>query len=283
MRPRPPGRHHLEVSDAAAARAVRFFPDLSDLRERFAGHVGGLLESAKLSEENALAHAHELLLAFGCAIEHPVALQNFEQHVLPAALARAQRSATGVDRDELAQRVRRQLLVGEAGPPRIASYAGIGSLIAWVGTTAVRCAVDLARGEHAAAPLEDELEIVSPEPDPELEYLKGHYAAEFRSAFRRVLAELEVRDRTVLRFYYLEGMSADAIGRMFHVHRLTVGRWVAQVRQRVFAETKAGLARRLEVGSEELDSVLRLIRSRMNVSLRQVLAGGDAVSTDSGR
>jgi RNA polymerase sigma-70 factor, ECF subfamily len=58
---------------------------------------------------------------------------------------------------------------------------------------------------------------------------------------------------------------------MFGVHRATAARWLARVRHRLQQETLDRLAARLRLGTHEVESVLRLIRSELDVSLTNAL------------
>lgn len=103
--------------------------------------------------------------------------------------------------------------------------------------------------------------------DPELDYLKAHYRAEFRLAFREALASLSARQRNVLRLYVVDGVSSEQIGLLHQVHRGTVARWISECRQLLLERTRVELARRLGLSESELESLIVLVRSHLNVSL----------------
>ena len=62
------------------------------------------------------------------------------------------------------------------------------------------------------------------------------------------------------------------------MHRATAARWIIRVRQRLIEDTRARLLALLRVGDDELESVLRLIRSELDISIQGALAtaGDDA-------
>ena len=69
----------------------------------------------------------------------------------------------------------------------------------------------------------------------------------------------------------MHGVSSTDIAGLFGVHRATAKRWLADAREALLVGTKRELAARVGRGVEELDSILRLIESRLDLSLRLVL------------
>jgi len=103
--------------------------------------------------------------------------------------------------------------------------------------------------------------------DPLLAALKSRYRDEFRDAFAETAAVLTDRERTLLRYRFLDGLSIDEIGVLYRVHRATVARWLAATRETLFEGTRTRLMSRLAVSDSEVDSVLRLIDSQLDASL----------------
>ena len=93
-------------------------------------------------------------LARACARADPAALAAFEQVLGAVRPAIASLGASAAEIDEVLQRVRVQLLVGD--PPGIAGYAGRGELRAWVRVIAVRETVRLRKSAGRTEPLDDE-------------------------------------------------------------------------------------------------------------------------------
>jgi hypothetical protein len=56
------------------------------------------------------------------------------------------------------------------------------------------------------------------------------------------------------------------------VHRATVARWVQVARAKVVERTRETLIARLGLGAEELDELLSVLQSQLDVSLRRHLA-----------
>jgi RNA polymerase sigma-70 factor (ECF subfamily) len=211
--------------------------------------------------------AGDLWIAFGCVTGNAAALTAFEARFAPeitSALRRSFEPALAEDA-ELQLREKLMLVTGESAP-RLASYAGRGALGAWLRAAAVRMAIDImrARREVPSDPsaLGDAAAL-----DPLLASLKQRYRDEFRTAFNQAADALSDRDRTLLRYRFVEGLSIDEIGRLYSVHRATVARWIAAIREDLFEATRARLMERLAIADNDLDSVLRLIDSQLDISI----------------
>jgi RNA polymerase sigma-70 factor (ECF subfamily) len=221
-------------------------------------------------------HVRELYLAFACQSGDADAIAALEATYashLDAVLGAFE--GQGLSRDDLRQTMRRKLFVAdERGPARIARYSGEGSFVAWLRITVRRAALNAMRGAavDARAPLDDDV-FAFPQSlgDPELDYLKQTYSAQFREAFLEAVAALSARERTLLRQSVVHGLTVRQIGRMYRVHHGTAARWIAQAREHLVDATRAALVRRLDVSERELDSIIAMIQSRLDVSVKRAL------------
>ncbi len=175
--------------------------------------------------------------------------------------------------DEVKQRLRQKLFVGDGVPPKIASYTGQGDLGRWIRVAATREAISLLRRESKEVPVEEVAlaQALAGGVDPELAYLKDLYAAEFKAAFEQSIAALGPKERTVLKYHVLDGRNIDQIGAVYGVHRATVARWIAGVRDTLLVRTREILMDKIEVDRAEFDSIMRLIQSQLDVSLSRLL------------
>lgn len=107
--------------------------------------------------------------------------------------------------------------------------------------------------------------------DLELDYLKKRYIVEFEQALRDALHELPVRDRNVSRYYYGKGLSLDAIGGLYRVHRSTIARWLNRIAESIVEMTRKKMMERLGANRAEVSSLVRMLESRIDVALRAVL------------
>lgn len=213
----------------------------------------------------------DLYLACACARGDAAALRAFEASLIPGV-----RSALGAMRlppdqvDEALAILRRDLFSGEA--PKIRAYEGQGELRGFLRVTATRIALKLGRRTKREV-IDDEagrLEMAAGD-DPELSFLKAKYRAAFRVAVERAIAELEDKDALVLRQHFVDGLSIDVLGGLHQVHRATAARWVAKAQAALLAKVRDRFMAEANVGDDECQSVLRLVESRMDVTLRRHL------------
>ena len=124
--------------------------------------------------------AADLALASACAQGDPEALARFEAILTAIRPALAAVGASTTEIDEVLQRLRVQLLVGDQ--PGILAYAGRGELRAWVRVIGVREMVRLCRQGGRAEELDDErlLDSLLPTPEAERDLIKLECRAEFR-------------------------------------------------------------------------------------------------------
>lgn len=225
-------------------------------------------------DHEADGHGADLRLAAACARGDPAALRELERRFLgevPAYVARL--DSTPAFAAEVQQRLRVKLLVSEGGaPPRIASYTGRGPLGAWLRVAAIRTARDLLRGRRDR-PLDDDgaIPLGSVRRDPELEYMKKHYREDLAEAFAKTLAARSDKERNVLCLYYVEGMSSAAIGKLYGVEGATVRLWIKQYRGALLDEMRRAVGERLRLDASELESVVRLVQSQLDVSISGLL------------
>jgi RNA polymerase sigma-70 factor (ECF subfamily) len=263
---------------AAVEAAEAAWPSLRLDRAAFGEHVASKLAGTSDRDPLARLRPVDLYLSFGCALGDAGALSIFEARCVPeirAAVARLELGAAATD--EIVDTIRDNLLAPRDGrPPRIATYGGRGDLRSWLAVTATRAALRLGGKERAALP-EDALgNVAAPGDDPEWQQIKAQHRDGFHVAFREAVSSLTNRERNLLRYKFLERLTGDEIAAIYRVHRATVVRWLAKAEQTVFTRTRKNLATRLGLDGGELESFLRLIPSRLDLSLSRVLQAGTA-------
>ena len=249
---------------AAAASST---PAVKTARDEFLHH---LARHALDGRPPPREHAAELALTFACARGDASALRELEPRLtrnVARAIARIDRSAAFAD--TVAQALRTRLLVGPA--PKIAEYAGRGSLDGWIRTAAVRTALNLRRGRanKQDQPLGSGLRAAGMGPDEEL--LRARYRGDFEDALRTALARLPSRERALLALHVCDGLSSDKIAALYRVGRSTVKRWLIAAREGLANETKRELRARLALTSSEFESVAAMLCSAVDVSILRLL------------
>jgi RNA polymerase sigma-70 factor (ECF subfamily) len=257
----------------AAAREV--WPDLAVDPELFVSYLAERVpKEERAPDALAAMYVADLYLAYGCLQGVPRALALFEQsYLVPLAVILGQIDRSPVFVDDVRQLVRDKLFVPDGGSPaKIASYSGKGSLQGWVAVTAQRLALSLRRGVARKQRREEALADALPMGgDPEIDYLKVRYRAEFREAFGAAIASLNDRQRMLLRLHLVDRLSHDKIGDIYHVNQSTVTRWIGAAREAILRETRQALARKISVDTAEFNSLVALIGSQLDVSLVRLL------------
>ena len=263
-----------EALDAHVRAAHEAWPEVALPDEVFMTHLADRAGPEGARSLGSL-HGADLYLACACARLEPRALSVFDEKVLPA-VARALRkwdASFGLV-DEVEQTLRQRLLVAPAGGvPKIADYSGRGPLTKWLRAAAIRTAISMRRGGKKEVALEDEAiaDWSTPLSDPELDFIKGRYRAEFAGAFRAAMASLTSQERNVLRLHLLDGLNIEQIGNLYGTHRSTVARWIARSREGLLEETRRRLGEKLSLGRAELESLMGLLRSQLDVSINRLL------------
>lgn len=175
--------------------------------------------------------------------------------------------------DDVKQSLRHALLLDRASDPGHKHYMGAGSLASWMCVWAVREVGHRRDRRGRDDPFEEHAltNLPTKDDDHELAYLKQLYRREFKDAFKEALDTLTPRDRNVLRYNVLKGLNIEQIGTIYRVHRATVARWIAHARELLLHRTRELLTRRVKVSGDELESILRMIESQMDVSLLRCL------------
>jgi RNA polymerase sigma-70 factor (ECF subfamily) len=250
------------------ARGRAAWPGIELPGAAFARHLGAI--AAARGNPIADLRAEDLYLACACARAEPRALEELDR-LLPEACASL---PAGSPADEVRQLLRQKLLVAaDDEPPRIASYSGEGPLRRWLKVAALRTALNLRERDGREVALDDEriAGLSSAQPDPEMDYLKLRHAGDFSEAFRDAIAALSPRERNVLRLYYVDGLGVERIGALYQVHASTVSRWLAGTRETLLLETRRLLGERLRLQPAEVESLLGVLRSRLQPSLHRLL------------
>ena len=244
----------------------------------FAGHLAQHLGISPEAAESLGARAGELYLALAAGRGDVAAIAIVDRTCIAPVDPALHGMLSSSEIDDLKQQLRHRLFVGTSGSPKILDYAGRGELRAWVRASAVRAAISVLRSRKREHMHQQDLWNAAPEigVDPTIDYLRPRLQAEFRAAFETALGSLETRERNLLRHHFLDGLSIDELAVLYRVHRATAFRWLARARERLLAQTRQALAARMELRRSELDSVMRLIDSQLEVSVARLFGADDA-------
>jgi RNA polymerase sigma-70 factor, ECF subfamily len=253
-----------ELSTQALAAA---WPGVSILVEDFRNFLN------QRGETELPPHVHDLYLVFAARQGDTAALTVFETQfvaTLRASVARIDSSPDFVE--ECLQALRERLLCGPS--PRLDGYTGRGSLRAWLKVAATRLALDTVRTRKRRREQPPELAEQTPSKNagPDEMAFKLRYAQVFERALAHAVTELSAHERTVLRLHFVEGLGADAIGRMYGRDRSNVYRWLRAWRARLGVDVREAL--RAEMGTlpeSDFGSLVRLVGSAIDLDLSRLL------------
>ena len=261
----PKSADAAEAADAAdAAKAV---------------HGAKAATGAKVAEGAVVAvaamRAADVYLAIACCDGTQGAIARIEE-ILARELKHAalKLRATADQTTEIHAELRRILLVDE--PPRRAAlreYAGRGDLRGYIRVMATRALIRaINRGRREIAIEDNEFfDRMLPNDDAEISFLRAQYRDAVDRALRAALEGLDPRSRALLRYQLIDGWSIDQVGKLYGVHRATAARWLTEAREVLGTAIRMELAARLQISPEEVDSIVRLVQSRVDMSLDRLL------------
>ena len=255
------------------------WPSVSLDARRFVEHVGRRLPT----DGDAVAvldrlRASDLYLVCACLQGDAAALREFEDGYL-ARVHVALRPVAGAERvaDEVRSALRQGMLVG--APPRgpaLADYGGRGDLWSWVRVSAVRAALKLQHRDRRDVAIERQvLDALAgvPGEDPELDVLRDTFRDAFRDAFVAAFADLDAAQRTMLLQHYVDGLTTEQLGGLHRVHRVTISRRLVRARQSLLQRTRTAMMTRLRLTPSDCDSIIRVVRSQLDITLERVVGG----------
>lgn len=248
------------------------WPDIPMNVEAWCAHASLHADALLSVRETGQDHSEDFFLAAACSCGIPVAMSIMARDYL-TDLSRAFRGMRVGDeeRNDIAQRARAQILIGNEGrPPKISGYSGKGPLSAWVRVVTARIALSTLRGERSSATNEDE-KIATLAADPLASHLYQTHREAFRLAVSSAMASLTAEERTLLRLHHIDGVSIDEFATMLNVHRSTAARRIARIREVLFERTKIGLIESLKLNPSEFGSIARALALEIDLSVHRLL------------
>lgn len=263
----------IEIRDAGRAA----WPGVTVDDEVLGRFLGARVAAEELAPGAEPLATTELYLACACFAGVPGASEALVRACTPPVRAALARVVPPDEQAEVLQRVWANLLVsGGDTPPRIGQYRGRGSLIAFLRVAAVRLAIS-ARRRQRPSPA-DELEVLrlaDEADDPELQYLKQVYRAEFRTSFARAFEGLSAEQQLLLRLDVVDRLTIHQAAAVYGRSRATTGRHLLEARQALARATLADLRTRLALQPDEILSITRLVRSQIDLSVQRLLVAGE--------
>ena len=107
--------------------------------------------------------------------------------------------------------------------------------------------------------------------DHEISLFKQIYREPVSQAFATACAALDAQDRALLRLHYVDGVTTAKLATMFGISRATLIRRLAAARESLIESVKAALRAASGVADQDFESVLRLVKSQIDLRLSVVL------------
>jgi RNA polymerase sigma-70 factor (ECF subfamily) len=220
----------------------------------------------------------DLFLVCALGTGNPVAMAAFEADYMPEVrrtLLRLELPEPLID--DVIQMLYSHLLERQNAPREglglRRGYAGRGDLKGWLCVCAVHAAARQHRRERSEVSLEEVPETLLQEPQrtPEHAVLSGELKALFDAAFRAAVADLSSRERNLLRYHFLAGLSIDQIGALYRVHRATAARWVVGARKRLAHFTRKRIRASVPMHERSYFEIMALLRSQLTLNLAALL------------
>lgn len=264
-----------ERFSALRAKAVAAHPDIVIDEDVFARELVRRIGNVT-PETIAAVRAPDVHLAIACLAGDEEALRQFktilfEEIEMCGARVRASRAQI----DEIRSHMLALLCIDD-GERRAAlhAYSGRGDLRSYIRVIATReliRVIDAARRE-VLSPNESLLDHLASVTDVEAGYIRDAYRPHLDAAMRVALASLADEPRALLRYSLIDGWSMGRIATLYGVHKATAARRCAAARDQLGEAIRAELSKRLVIPMHEVDSVVRLVQSRIDVSLSRLLA-----------
>ena len=256
-------------------QACAAWPDIAVEPAVFAAELARRLGETATLDQLARVQAAHVHLAIACAAGEAAAIRRFEADFLDEVDASARRlRATPDQTDEVRAHVRRILFVTEPGrPSAISEFSGRGDMRSYLRVIATRELVRLINKGRREVGIPDDslLDKLSPVSSPELGHLREVYRDDVNAAIKTAVARLDEDSRALLRYSLIDGWTTAQIGALYGIHRSSAARRVAAVRDELGAAIRDELAKRLAISVDEVDSVVRLVQSRIDLSLERLL------------
>jgi RNA polymerase sigma-70 factor (ECF subfamily) len=260
---------------ALHARGGAGWPDFAIDVEAFATAVARRLGDAASASLVAALH-HDVYVAIAATAGDEAAVVACDRIATREVdFAASRLRATAAQADEVRSDLRRLLFAHEDDrPAAISTFTGRGDLRGYARIIVARALARRIQRDRREVSLDDEMiDGMTPALDPEVAVLREQYRTDVDAAFRTALAALSDRARAVLRYHLLDGWSIDQIGERYGVHRSSAARWVNAAHAELGAGIRTALAARLSIPESQVDSIVALVTSRIDVSLERLLGG----------
>ena len=247
----------------AIAEARRAWPRVDVDASQFAA----FLASKAIADPSRIS---DLFIAFAAVTHHAEAARSLEEAFGPQLRkALSGLRLTPAQVDDALQSAWRDLLAGET--PRIAQFDGTGDLCAWLRVIVTRIGLRALKKSKRESPGDTEAGDIAEGAvdDPELMLMKAKYRAHFHEAVKVAIEGMPPAEAMLLRQHFVDGLAIDQLGKLYGIHRATAARRLASAREGLVVAIRAEFKAISRLEDSECESVLRLVRSNLDITLRR--------------
>jgi RNA polymerase sigma-70 factor, ECF subfamily len=252
-----------EILASIDRRARAQWPGVEFDHDSFASHVARI----PIDEARLAAHGEDLFLVSAVLAGNQEALRVFDSILASVAVVAGRIDSARSFIDDVSQELRVKLLTGDA--PKLRGYSAVGPLREWLRVAALRTALNLKRSDRLLPT--DDVPVVAVLDGLDDAQMKKRYLPELNAALEGVIRELSVRERTLLRLHFVDGLTIDRIAVIYRVHRATAARWLVAVRRRLLEDLQARLGETHGLGATDIRSLYRRMQDDVHVTISRVL------------
>lgn len=217
----------------------------------------------------------DLFLCAACCSGDPSAVTAFEQSMFPGVQRTLRKLRLSEEAaDELQQRLRERLFVrSSTGHLKLQEYSGRGILASWLNVVVINIAHNLQRSDGRSLRRDSEVSVMLAEavPNPELRMLKELHRAKVEQVIQDAIVSLRFESRQLLRLHFVDQLSIDKIALLYSIHRATAARRIAKTVEELRSLIQKLLMDRLGLDPQEYQSLMRFVRSQLELHLQQWL------------
>jgi RNA polymerase sigma-70 factor, ECF subfamily len=228
----------------------------------------------------ATARVTDAVLVYGCMQQHATAWKHVT--ILLRSLGGAVRKLatdSGFVDDAVARTAARLAQPGSDGQLRMASYGATGPLLGWLRAVLVREAMDMKRERRGSLQGNAKLHAAPAVAATPLDQL---LRAELGSVVHRALSDaidaLPAKQRTWVRWRFIDGASIGELATLMGVHRATAARALGELCEQLRNSMARTLTEQHALNGNDIESVMRAVDGDLDGSLRSVLRISTATS-----
>jgi RNA polymerase sigma-70 factor, ECF subfamily len=276
LRPRFTDTAQLEgILQRLRADAIAAYPEIGVCADVFVRELARRLGELATPEQLEAVRAGHVHLAIACATGDDAAIRRLETDVFDELkITGARLRARSELVDDVRSHVRRLMFTAEPGrQAAVSTFSGRSDLRSYLRVVVTRELARLIDKDRKMVALDDQaiVGLVAPTDGPELGVLRERCRPQVDAAIRAALVGLAESPRALLRYSVVDRWSVDRIAAIFGIHRATAARRVNAARDELATAIRSELATRLAIGIDEVDSIVRLVQSRIDVSIERLL------------